>query len=187
MIPVIILLTQFRSRERRKLHFRESNFTNFPKGGGGMPWTPPRSSHQRRERCTSISWTTASGTSKCYQKPCTTVGIILHLISFPQFLYDLFHVQLSQRFLYNSSPPEQLQHALYWEVLESHAESWSSNTGGTNDAEWRNFWCSRSTKIKLMKLRLWCNSSMSYNLEKWHQDGTTEQSPNFKELKFSLK
>ena len=31
MIPV----TQFRSRERGKLHLRESNFTNFP--GGGMP------------------------------------------------------------------------------------------------------------------------------------------------------
>ena len=34
-------VTQFRSRERRKLHFRESNFTNFP---GGMPLDPPRSS-----------------------------------------------------------------------------------------------------------------------------------------------
>ena len=29
MIPVIIPVIQFRSRERRKLHFRESNFTNF--------------------------------------------------------------------------------------------------------------------------------------------------------------
>ena len=28
-------VTQFRSSERRKLHFRESNFTNLP--GGGMP------------------------------------------------------------------------------------------------------------------------------------------------------
>ena len=30
-------VTQFRSRERRKLHFRESNFTNFPGGGGACP------------------------------------------------------------------------------------------------------------------------------------------------------
>ena len=35
MIPV----TQFRSRERGKLHLRESNFTNFL--GGGMPPDPP--------------------------------------------------------------------------------------------------------------------------------------------------
>ena len=35
MIPVMIPVTQFRSRERGKLHLRESNFTNFP--GGGMP------------------------------------------------------------------------------------------------------------------------------------------------------
>lgn len=90
------------------------------------------------------------------------------------FMYN-YHKNVVFRLLYNYSPPEQLQHALYWEVLESHAESWSSNTGSTNDAEWRNFWCSRSTKIKLMKLQLWCNSSMSYNLEEWHQDGTTEQ------------
>ena len=41
VIPVIIPVTQFRSRERRKLHFRESNFTNFP---GGIPPDPPRSS-----------------------------------------------------------------------------------------------------------------------------------------------
>ena len=33
MIPV----TQFRSRERGKLHLRESNFTNFPGWRGGMP------------------------------------------------------------------------------------------------------------------------------------------------------
>ena len=30
MIPVMIPVTQFRSRERGKLHLRESNFTNFP-------------------------------------------------------------------------------------------------------------------------------------------------------------
>ena len=40
--PVIIPVTQFWSRECRKLHLRESNFTNFP--GGGMPPDPPRSS-----------------------------------------------------------------------------------------------------------------------------------------------
>ena len=34
-------LTQFRSRERRKLQFRESNFTNFPRD---KPLDPPRSS-----------------------------------------------------------------------------------------------------------------------------------------------
>ena len=40
MIPVIIPVTQFRSikRERRKLHFRESNFTNFT--GGDVPPDP---------------------------------------------------------------------------------------------------------------------------------------------------
>ena len=38
MIPVMIPVTQFRSRERGKLHLRESNFTNFP---GGMPPDPP--------------------------------------------------------------------------------------------------------------------------------------------------
>ena len=30
-------VNQFRSKERRKLHFREFNFTNFP---GGMPPDP---------------------------------------------------------------------------------------------------------------------------------------------------
>ena len=30
MIPVKIPVTQFRFRERSKLHFRDSNFTNFP-------------------------------------------------------------------------------------------------------------------------------------------------------------
>ena len=40
-IPVIIPVTQLRSRERRKLHFRGSNFTNFP---GGTPPNPARSS-----------------------------------------------------------------------------------------------------------------------------------------------
>ena len=40
MIPVIIPGTQFRSKERRRFHFRESNFTNFP---WGMPQDPPRS------------------------------------------------------------------------------------------------------------------------------------------------
>ena len=48
-------VTQFRSSERRKLHFRESNFTNLPRGGGA---------------CSRTSWTTSSGTSKCYRKPC---------------------------------------------------------------------------------------------------------------------
>ena len=42
MIPVIIPVTQFRSRERRKLHLRESNFTNFP---GGMPPDSPGFPH----------------------------------------------------------------------------------------------------------------------------------------------
>ena len=42
IILVIIPFTQFRSRVRRKLHFRESNFTNFP--GGACPPDPPRSS-----------------------------------------------------------------------------------------------------------------------------------------------
>ena len=48
IIPVIIPVTQFRSRERRKLHFRVSSFTNFLGGGGlghapGAPWefVPP--------------------------------------------------------------------------------------------------------------------------------------------------
>ena len=48
MIPVIIPVTQFRSRERRKLHFRESNFP------GGMPRDPLEvrtSSTQRSRRC----------------------------------------------------------------------------------------------------------------------------------------
>ena len=39
MIPVMIPVTQFRSREGGKLHLRKSNFTNFP--GGGMPPDPP--------------------------------------------------------------------------------------------------------------------------------------------------
>ena len=30
-------VTQFRSSERRKLHFTESNFTNLPGGGGMLP------------------------------------------------------------------------------------------------------------------------------------------------------
>ena len=75
IIPVIIPFTQLRSRERRKLHFRGSNFTNF-QGGGARPRTPlgvrassTQCSRQRQERCTSVSWTTASGTSKCYRKP----------------------------------------------------------------------------------------------------------------------
>ena len=38
IIPVIIPVTEFRSWERRKLHFRESNFTNFPRGA--CPRTP---------------------------------------------------------------------------------------------------------------------------------------------------
>ena len=49
MIPVIIPGTQFRSRERSKLHCRESDFTNFP-GGGGMPPDAPRSSCLRHSR-----------------------------------------------------------------------------------------------------------------------------------------
>ena len=40
IIPVIIPVTQFRFRERRKLHFRESSFTNFPGGGGGEGMPP---------------------------------------------------------------------------------------------------------------------------------------------------
>ena len=43
IIPAIIPVTQFQSRERWKLNFRESSFTNFPTGGG-MPPNPPRSS-----------------------------------------------------------------------------------------------------------------------------------------------
>ena len=57
VIPVIIPVTQFRSRERRKLHFRESNVTNFL-GGGGMPPDPLEvraSSTQRSRRFTSSS------------------------------------------------------------------------------------------------------------------------------------
>ena len=42
IIPVIIPVTQFWSRERRKLHFRESNFTNY-RGEGGISPDPPRS------------------------------------------------------------------------------------------------------------------------------------------------
>ena len=38
IIPVIIPVTEFRSWERRKLHFRESNFTNFPREA--CPRTP---------------------------------------------------------------------------------------------------------------------------------------------------
>lgn len=80
-IPVIILVTQFRTRERRKLHFKESNSTNFGGGGGGGV-APPRSScpqcsRQRHEWCTSASWTTVSGTSKCYRKPCLTLIFLL--------------------------------------------------------------------------------------------------------------
>ena len=41
MIPV----TQFRSRERGKLHLRESNFTNFP-GGVHAPGPPPPPSQE---------------------------------------------------------------------------------------------------------------------------------------------
>ena len=74
----IIPVTQFWSRERRKLHFRESNFTNFPRGGG---WTQtPLGVHasgtQRWchwcEQCTSASWTTASGTNSkgCWKPWC---------------------------------------------------------------------------------------------------------------------
>lgn len=79
-IPVIILVTQFWTRERRKLHFKESNSTNFGGGGGGV--APPRSScpqcsRQRHEWCTSASWTTVSGTSKCYRKPCLTLIFLL--------------------------------------------------------------------------------------------------------------
>ena len=43
MIPVMIPVTQFRSRERGKLHLRESNFTNFPGGGCMPPDLPPPS------------------------------------------------------------------------------------------------------------------------------------------------
>ena len=60
MIPVMIPVTQFRSRERGKLHLRESNFTNFL--GGACPRTPPPPPPQEfvvpdnwRERCTSAS------------------------------------------------------------------------------------------------------------------------------------
>ena len=52
----------------------ESNFTSFP-GGGACCLTSLRvgasgtkRSRQRRERCTSASWNTASGTSKCNRK-----------------------------------------------------------------------------------------------------------------------
>ena len=79
IIPVIILVTQFQTWECRKLHFRESNSTNFP---GGKP--PPgvcasstQCSRQRHEWCTSASWTTVSGTSKCYRKPCLTLIFLL--------------------------------------------------------------------------------------------------------------
>ena len=41
MIPVMIPVTQFRSGKRGKLHLRESNFTNFPGGGGMPPDLPP--------------------------------------------------------------------------------------------------------------------------------------------------
>ena len=43
-------LNQFRSREHRKLHFRESNFTNFL---GGMPPDPPGVCAPARNACTS--------------------------------------------------------------------------------------------------------------------------------------
>ena len=53
----------------------ESNFTSFPGGGGACSLTSLRvgasgtkRSRQRRERCTSASWNTASGTSKCNRK-----------------------------------------------------------------------------------------------------------------------
>ena len=46
IIPLIIPVTQLRSRERRKLHFRVSNFTNFP-GGGGTPPDTAKSSYLR--------------------------------------------------------------------------------------------------------------------------------------------
>ena len=50
LIPVKIPVTQFRSRERSKLHFRDSNFTNFP--GGACPRTPVgvRASGTQRSR-----------------------------------------------------------------------------------------------------------------------------------------
>ena len=69
-------VTQLWPREHRKLHFRDSSFTNFP---AGMPPTPlgvcaSGTQHSRhwREQCSPASWTTASGTSKCYpsRKPC---------------------------------------------------------------------------------------------------------------------
>ena len=38
--PVIIPVTQFRSWERRKLHFSRVQFYKFPGGGGACPRTP---------------------------------------------------------------------------------------------------------------------------------------------------
>ena len=67
---------------QESLHSRESNFTNFP--GGACPRTPLgvgafgiQRSCQRRERCTSASWNTASGSSKCYRKPCSLERVFL--------------------------------------------------------------------------------------------------------------
>ena len=58
IIPVIIPVAQFWSREHRKLHFGGSNFTNFPGGHAPRPRTPlgfRASGTQRRERCTSTN------------------------------------------------------------------------------------------------------------------------------------
>ena len=58
MIPVMIPVTQFRSRERGKLHLRESNFTNFQGGHAPGPPPPPQEfvvPDNWRERCTSAS------------------------------------------------------------------------------------------------------------------------------------
>ena len=57
IIPAIIPVTQFQSRERRKLHFRESNLPISRRGGGGMPPNPPRSSCLRNSTFASAART----------------------------------------------------------------------------------------------------------------------------------
>ena len=62
----------------QEIAFLRVQFYKFP-GEGACPQTPlgvhasgTQRSHQQRKWCMSASWNTASGTSKCYRKPCAT-------------------------------------------------------------------------------------------------------------------
>ena len=49
----------------------EISWGESPRTPLGVRASGTQRSRQRRERCTSANWTTASGTSKCYRKPCS--------------------------------------------------------------------------------------------------------------------